>query len=110
MATLYEQWLGSEELWNKTSLVQELQSRTVHEKKGCNRWMTRAQIEEKYHSAKVAQEIVDNKTNDPALSRTHVMQHPDAPDNKVPRPTLHASISFQGPHIVPGVGCLFGNL
>lgn len=85
MCILWEEWLGSSENWNQSSYAITLSCKHEQEKVGARRWMTYNQILEKYHNnADVAQSIVDHKESDPALSKTHIKRHPDAPSRDAP--------------------------
>ena len=44
MAHLWEEWLGSEEDWSKSSLALQLSRSHSHERVGARRWMTFTEI------------------------------------------------------------------
>ena len=79
MQKLYEERLQSNEKWQSSSYVIQLQQSTEHVKFGANRWMTFQQLTDKYGSQDTAQNIVDEKLANPQLANSQVKRHPDCP-------------------------------
>ena len=79
MQKLYEEWLQSNEKWQSSSYVIQLQQSTEHVKFGANRWMTFQQLTDKYGSQEIAQNIVDEKRANPQLAQSQIKRHPDCP-------------------------------
>ena len=77
MQSIYERWLSCGEDWSKSSWAISLTSTTTENRRGCRRWMTKLQIEKKYESADVANEIVAQKLL-PEFAHQR-KNHPDLP-------------------------------
>ena len=82
LGILMDEWLSCVGDWKKSSLVQRMKLSKRTKKHGARVWLTQGQIEEKYKSAAIAQQIVDAKLSDPELAKTHVKAHEDAPDSE----------------------------
>ena len=86
---IWEEWLKCNEKWGAFSWAMALKHTSSFEKFGCRRWMTEAQLLQKYDNrAEVVASIIETK-KEPALINTHVKPHPDAPTCAVPRPCLN---------------------
>ena len=92
VTTLLETCLGTEKLqllqdawsqcageWKRSELYKRMIDRTTHSAHGARVWLTRSQIQKKYDSETLGNEICDSKMNDPELRKTHTKEHPDAP-------------------------------
>ncbi|CAE7356329.1 unnamed protein product [Symbiodinium microadriaticum] len=78
MAVLWEGWVQSRGNWHSSQLLLTLQSTRKNRRRGGRRWMTEAQLAERY-GQDVAQEIIEHKSTDAVLRRTQVKNHPDCP-------------------------------
>lgn len=77
MQEVYERWLPCGEDWKKSSWALSLEKTSTERRKGARRWMTKSQIERKYESKEIAQEIVASKM---APECEHQRKrHPDLP-------------------------------
>lgn len=77
MQEVYERWLSCGEDWKKSSWALSLEKTSTERRKGARRWMTKSQIERKYESKEIAQEIVASKM---APECEHQRKrHPDLP-------------------------------
>lgn len=79
MQKLYEEWLSSNEQWQSSSYVIQLQQSHKFTKLGARRWMTFREISAKYSSDEIAQSIVDEKKANRQLAATQIKKHPDCP-------------------------------
>lgn len=84
MQKLYEEWLQCEEKWSKSSYVIQLQQTSEFCRMGARRWMTYAQICDKYKSSDIATCIVEEKKSNPKLAG-QMKPHPDCPSKKEPK-------------------------
>lgn len=90
---MWEEWLASNEMWKNSTWAMNLKTYRGTERLGCRRWMTRAQLLQKYDANNdVVSAIVATKM-EPANQATQVKPHPDAPDCAEPRRVPH--VSFQ---------------
>lgn len=80
MTMLFEEWLSSGEDWRTSQYIVQLQRTERRETMGARRWMTREQISAKYESDEVADQIILEKTNNPAM-KNQMKPHPDVPNN-----------------------------
>ena len=79
MQKLYEEWLSSNEQWQSSTYVIQLQQSHKFTKLGARRWMTFRELSSKYSSDEVAQAIVDEKRANKHLAATQIKKHPDCP-------------------------------
>ena len=78
LAVLFEDWLEAEEKWSSSKLVLQYKSVKTTGKRGSRVWMIRSQIEEKYKSEKLANEIIESKEGlDEKSKALCVRDHPD---------------------------------
>ncbi|CAE7751733.1 unnamed protein product [Symbiodinium sp. CCMP2592] len=76
---LFEHWLQANENWNASKLLVTLKNKSGKKKVGLRRWLTKADLLQKYKDEEVVQAIIDAKVNDKELCKTQVRNHPDCP-------------------------------
>ena len=81
MQVLFEQWLSANEDWSESTLVMSMRHSHTHTKRGSRRWMTRAELMEKYKDESVVDEIIGEKERDSGTKIHCCRAHPDAPNN-----------------------------
>lgn len=81
MQDIYERWLACGEDWKKSAWAVGLETQSKETRRGARRWMTQGQIQKKYESAELAQEIVKLKSQPEFAHQRKV--HPDLPHRKV---------------------------
>ena len=82
MQEIYERWLSCGENWKKSTWAISLSKTSTENKRGARRWMTKAQIENKYSSAEIAEEICELKDT-PEFEHQR-KRHPDLPHRDDP--------------------------
>ena len=78
MNVLYEQWTACNGTWKSSSFLVSLRESRSHKKRGCRRWLTYAQICEKYNE-RIAEELCLAKLNDELSRVQDIKPHPDLP-------------------------------
>lgn len=68
--------------WKSSEFYMQIVSKSKERKKGSRRWLTRAQIADKYKSIEIANEICNGKLKDEATRKEQTRPHPDCPDNE----------------------------
>ncbi|CAE7751716.1 unnamed protein product [Symbiodinium sp. CCMP2592] len=76
---LFEHWLQANENWNASKLLVTLKNKSGKKKVGLRKWLTKADLLQKYKDEEVVQAIIDAKVNDKELCKTQVRNHPDCP-------------------------------
>lgn len=79
MPKIYEEWLSSNEQWNRSTWVLQLQQSSEFTRLGARRWMTYKQICQKYESSDVADSIVAEKRGNKQLASQQIKRRPDVP-------------------------------
>ena len=79
MQLLQDAWSQCSGEWRHSELYKRMVDRTTHSAHGARVWLTRTQIQKKYDSEQLGNEICDSKLNDAELRKTHTKEHPDAP-------------------------------
>ena len=91
---VWEEWLASSENWKQSTWAVNLKTYRGTESIGCRRWMTRAQILQKYDGNVDAVDAIVATKMEPANKPTQVKAHPDAPTCVEPRhfmiPPVHS--------------------
>lgn len=82
LAVLYEQWAGAKENWQGSTLVLKAKQSSSTIKRGTRRWMTEAQLRDKYQCPVTAREICELKERDDVLSKTQIKPNPNLPSRK----------------------------
>ena len=75
-----EEWLTTGGDWSKSKLYIKMTIKKRERTHGARIWYTKHQLVQKFGSDYLAQQIIDNKMNDPLAKDTQVKNHPDAPD------------------------------
>ena len=89
---LFEDWLQSGENWSKSKLLIRLRNKNSNAKKGCRKWLTRAEMVTRW-GEDVAQAMIDAKENDPERARKEIRPHPELPKREV---TWNAPFRYNG--------------
>ena len=84
LALLQEQWESCKGDWTKSEFLVQLRESTLTRKKGCRSWMTRTQVAAKYgNDWELANQICDDKKDDPHGEGKTWKRNPDAPRSEV---------------------------
>ncbi len=82
MQVLFEQWLSSDENWEKSKLIITMKESTKLSTFGCRKWFTKSELTSKYKSEDVAKEIIlEKESADESIRGSLIRRHPDAPRN-----------------------------
>ncbi|CAE7640337.1 unnamed protein product [Symbiodinium pilosum] len=79
---LFENWLLCDGNWAKSSLLAKLKSRNRNSRRGLRKWMTRAEMQEKWGET-ITQCIIEAKESDEERAKSEIRNHPECPSNKV---------------------------
>lgn len=84
LALLQEQWESCRGKWSESQFLFQLKESSRTRKRGCRSWMTRAQVAQKYSDDwELANQICDDKLQDPHGEGKIWKKNPDAPLNAV---------------------------
>ena len=84
LALLQEQWESCKGDWSKSEFLVQLRESSATRKRGCRAWMTRAQVAAKYQNDwELANQICDDKKDDPHGEGKTWKRNPDAPRSEV---------------------------
>ena len=84
LALLQEQWESCQGKWSESQFLFQLKESSRTRKRGCRSWMTRAQVASKYGDDwDLANQICDDKMEDPHGEGKIWKKNPDAPLNAV---------------------------
>lgn len=74
---LMDQWPSCEGAWSESELYLQVNMKKKTWTFGSRRWMCKSEIEAKFGSATVAQQMIQAKTIDPKVAKSHVGANPD---------------------------------
>lgn len=80
LAVLQEQYESCAGQWERSTFFISLKSENRSSRRGCRKWLTRAQIAQKYQSMEVANLICDSKLKDETTKAEQTKQHWDCPE------------------------------
>ncbi|CAJ1431308.1 unnamed protein product [Effrenium voratum] len=81
LQALFEEWVNVGGDWSSSSLVLRFSTTQRETRRGGRRWLTRAQLCEKYGSAELAEEVIARKLGDDVLRKSQCKAHPEFPNN-----------------------------
>ena len=86
LAVLFEEWMKCSEDWSQSDFIVRMRESRKDSMKGGRRWMTEADIANKYlpgrtmgEAKTIAREIVQGKENCPHMKANHIKPHPNLP-------------------------------
>lgn len=79
---LQDAWTECAGEWRSSTLYKQMIERKRTSRHGARVWLTQGQIEQKYQSKEIAEEICRAKRDDPELYKTHTKPHEDCPNNE----------------------------
>ena len=77
LSVLMEQWTSCSGCWSQSEFFLSIKQKRKNRTYGSRRWMCKAEIQAKFGSAEVAQQIIDAKMADPELKKTQVRANKD---------------------------------
>ncbi|CAE7248703.1 unnamed protein product [Symbiodinium sp. KB8] len=78
---LFENWLTSQECWMKSSLLQRLRSKNSNAKRGLRRWLTKAEMQDRW-GAEITKAMIETKETDDEKALTEIRPHPELPNRE----------------------------
>ena len=76
---VFDEWMAANEKWKESKWAISLKKYSGTERIGCRRWLTRAQLLEKYKDDVGAVDAIILAKMEPGVCESHVKPHPDAP-------------------------------
>ncbi|CAK9083785.1 unnamed protein product [Durusdinium trenchii] len=77
LQVLIEQWTACSGCWSQSDFYYQVKQRRRHRQMGSRKWMCKSEIEAKFGSKEVAQQIIAAKSSDPEIAQSHIRANPD---------------------------------